>query len=384
VKPGRVANPRGVATVVLVVLTCALTLVSVLALWLRALVLNTDSYVRAIGPVLDHPAVRDSLAETIVAELYSHVDVAAQLRKALPDSAAEFAPTLAASIRTTSVQVASAALATSAVRQAWRQANRVAHDQVVHVLEGKDGVVTTAKGEVAIDTGGLAALVRSALDGNGIHLFDAIPLSALDQQFVLFRSTDLLHAQETTRALDDTATWLPFATMLIGVGAIACSLRRRRTALIVAVGVAAVMVVIAIGVSVGRAYYLARVGAQYRTIAGAPFDALVSPLRAWTRITFVAALGAAVIVWFTGSEALVAREQQARRLAVDAMRRHARLLEATGAAMAAALLVAWDKPRPLVVFTTLGVTALWEVACFVVGRSGRIPSGGTGPTAAPN
>ncbi len=162
---------------VLVVLTCLLTLVSTLALWLRALVLNTDSYVRAIGPVLDEPAVRDALAETIVAELYSHVDVGAQLRKALPASASEFAPTLAASIHSTSVEVAAAALATTAVRQAWLQANRVAHDQVVHVLEGKDGIVTTARGEVAIDTAGLAALVRGALDRNGIHLFDTVPLA---------------------------------------------------------------------------------------------------------------------------------------------------------------------------------------------------------------
>ena len=67
-----------------------------------------------------------------------------------------FAPTLAAGIRTTSVQIASAALATSAVRTAWRQANRVAHDQIVRVLEGKGTVVTTAKGEVAINTGPLA------------------------------------------------------------------------------------------------------------------------------------------------------------------------------------------------------------------------------------
>jgi hypothetical protein len=379
VKPGRVANPKGVATVVLVVLTCVLTLVSALALWLRALVLNTDSYVRAIGPVLDHPAVRDSLAETIVAELYSHVDVAAQLRKALPDRAAEFAPTLAASIRTTSVQVASSALATSAVRQAWKQANRVAHDQVVHVLEGKDGVVTTAKGEVAIDTGPLAALVRSALDRNGIHLFDAIPLSALDQQFVLFHSTDLLRAQRATRALDETATWLPILTVLVGVGAIVCSVRRRRAAVIVAVAVATVMVVIAIGVAIGRAYYLARVGETYRTIAAAPFDALVGPLRAWTRITFVVALGAAALVWFTGSEALVARERQVRHLVVEPVRRHARLLEIVGAAIAAALLVAWDKPRPLVVFTTLGVLVAWEAICFTVGRSG-----GPGTTPAAN
>jgi hypothetical protein len=369
---------RRIATVGLIVVTCILTLVSAVALWLRALVLNTDSYVRAIGPVLDQPAVRDALAETIVAELYSRVDVAAQLRKALPEAADEFAPTLAAGIRSTSVQLASAALARPEVRTAWKNANRVAHDQVVHVLEGKGKLVTTARGEVAIDTAALAAEVRRTLHDNGIHVFDSIPAGALDHRFVLFRSTDLMHAQQATRALDELATWLPFVTVAAGAGAIACSTRRRRAGEYIAAGVAAMMVVIAIAVAVGRAYYLARVGVTYRAIAAAPFDALVGPLRAWTRLTFAVALLAGVGIWLAGSETLVAREKRAWALMVELVQQNARRLEIAGAGFAACVLVAWDKPRPAVVYTTLAVLALWETLCFAAARTG------TGPTPAGN
>jgi hypothetical protein len=378
-----VVSARRVATVCLIGLTCLLTLVSAVALWLRALVLNTDSYVRAIGPVLDQPQVRDALAETIVDALYSHVDVTSRLRDALPESAAEFAPTLAESIRSTSVQLASAALATPAVRSAWKEANRVAHDQVVSVLEGKGEVVTTARGEVAIDTGALAVAVRRALDSRGIRLFDGIPNASLDQRFVLFRSTDLMHAQRATRALDDLGTWLPIATFAVGVGAIACSTRRRRTIEHLSVGVAGVMVVISVGVAVGRSYYLARVGAAYRTIAGAPFDALVGPLRAWSRLTFGVALATLVGVGLAGSETLVARERRAgARLAV-LVQRNARTLAVAGASLAAVVLVAWDKPRPLVVYTTVAALALWELLCLAAGRAGP-HRGGTPRPAAPD
>jgi hypothetical protein len=372
---------RRIATVGLVVLTCFLTLVSAVALWLRALVLNTDSYVRAIGPVLDQPAVRDALAETIVDELYSHVDVTARLRDALPKGAAEFAPTLAASIRTTSVQVASSALATSAVRQAWKEANRVAHDQVVRVLEGKGEIVTTAKGEVAIDTGALAAAVRRALDAHGIRLFDSVPTGALDRRFVLFRSTDLTHAQQATRLLDDLANWLPIAAVAAGAGAIACSTRRRYAVEYLAVGVAGAMVLIAAGAAVGRAYYLARVGSAYRTIAAAPFDALVGPLRAWTRLTFAVALIAFVAVWLAGSDALVGREKRARSLLVEMMQENARTLAIVGALLAAVVLIAWDKPRPLVVYGVVGTLVLWELLCLTSGRTGSHHGGTAGPAA---
>jgi len=373
-------NGRRVATVCLIVLTCLLTLVSSLALWLRALVLNTDSYVRAVGPVLDHPAVRDALADTIVDELYSHVDVTARLRDALPKAAADFAPTLAASIRTTSVQVASAALATSEVRRAWRAANRIAHDQVVRVLEGKGQVVTTANGEVAIDTGALAADVRRALDRNGITLFDSVPTTALDRRFVLFRSTDLVHAQQATRLLDDVATWLPIATVAVGAGAIASAMRRRRAVEYLAVGIAGVMVLIAIGAAVGRAYYLAHVGAANRTIAAAPFDALVSPLRAWTSFGFAVALVIFVAVWLAGSGAFVRRGREARSVVTELLHEHARPLAVAGAAGAAVVLVAWDKPRPLVVFSIIGAVALWELLCLAAGRAGP-HHGGTGSAA---
>jgi hypothetical protein len=372
---------RRVATGCLVGLTCLLTLVSAVALWLRALVLNTDSYVRAIGPVIDRPEVRDALADAIVTALYRHVDVTAQLSHALPKRAAEFAPTLAAGIRTTAVEVASAALATAAARTAWKEANRVAHDQVVRELEGKGALVTTPRGEVAIDTGPLAASVRRALDDNGIHVFDAIPAAALDQRFVLFRSTALTRAQRATHILDELATWLPIATVGVGVGAIAASVRRRRTVEHLALAVAIAMVGVSIGAAVGRAFYLARVGAAYHTIAAAPFDALVHPLLFWARVTFAVAAAAFVVLWLAASETTVARERRAGALAFDLVQRHARPLAVGGAAIAAVVLVAWDRPRPLVVFALLGVLALWEVLCVTAGAAGR-HGGSPHPTAA--
>ncbi len=189
--------------------------------------------------------------------------------------------------------------------------------------------------------------------------------------------------------LDDVATWLPAATVLVGAAAIACSVRRRRTGVVVAVAVAAVMVVIAIVAAVGRAYYLDHVGNAYRSIAGAPFDALVAPLRAWTRLTFALALLAAFVAWFTGSATLVEREHDVRRVALETVRHNARLFEIGGAATAAVVLVGWDKPRPLVVFSTLAVLAGWEAACFAVARPGPHPprpgrAGGPGATPAPN
>ena len=43
------------ASVALVVLGCMLAFVSFIAVWMRSLVLDTNAYVRAVGPLIDKP-----------------------------------------------------------------------------------------------------------------------------------------------------------------------------------------------------------------------------------------------------------------------------------------------------------------------------------------
>ena len=110
----------------LIVLVALLAFASVIAVWMRALVLNTDSYVRAVGPLIEKSALRDEIAQRVVDELYAHVDVARLLTESLPRKARVLAPTLAQGIHDTAIQLAASALSTSAVRATFTAAhNRV-------------------------------------------------------------------------------------------------------------------------------------------------------------------------------------------------------------------------------------------------------------------
>jgi len=366
---------RRVLTAVLVGLTCVLTLLSAFAMWLRTLVLDTNAYVRAVAPVLDHPEVRAALAEKIVDELYAHVDVAATLRESLPHQAAPFAPTLAASVRSTSVQLAADALATAQVRAAWKAANRLAHEQLVKVLENRGHILLAANGVIEVDTTAMANEVRRALAANGIHVFDRVSAGALEGTFVLFHSADLARAQLAARILDDLGVWLPIATIAAGAAAIVCSPRRRRTVEHLAIGVAVVMVLITIGIAIGRDYYLHAVGHTIApVVAAAPFDALVVPLRAGVRAIFVLALLTWGVAWFTGTHTAVAREQQLSAAVFAFIARHARPLGSGAAVLAAAVLVAWDRPRPALVAGIVLALVLWELLCAIASRRAARPA----------
>jgi hypothetical protein len=369
---------RAISSVALIVLACILAFVSVIAVWTRALVLNTDAYVRAVGPLIEKPALRDELSLRIVDELYQHVDVPKLLRDALPKRGDVLAPTLAQGIRDTSVKLASAALGTAAVRRVWENANRVAHDQVVHVLEGKGDILTTDTGEVAVELRPLAEKVREALDANGVHLFDTVPASTLDRRFVLFRSADLARAQRATRLLDALGTWLPLVTVLVFAGAVAVSEHRRRAIGRCALALAATMVVLTVGVAVGRSFYLDHAGGQIsRAAAAVPFDGLVRSLRRWVRLLFAASIVVWFVTWIAGSREMLAREREVRDAIGGVVRAHGRVLAGAGVIVAALLLVGWDRPSPRTIVAVIALLVLWEVSLRAfahVPRSNRVES----------
>lgn len=347
----------------MVVFACLFAFASVFAVWMRALVLDTHAYVRAVGPLIEKPALRDELATRIVDELYGHVDVPKLLRDALPKRADLLAPTIAQGIHDTSIKLASAALATAAVRRVWEDANRIAHDQVVHVLEGKGKIVATDRGEVAVELRPLAEQVRSALDHNGVHLFDSVPAKDLDRRFVLFRSVDLARAQTATRLLDDLGIWLPVATLAAFAGAVALAEHRRRAIGRSALALAATMVVLTIAIAVGRAVYLDRVGGGIpRAAAAVPFDGLVRSLRTGTRVVFALAVSAWIATWIAGTREVVTREREVRIVLGRIVRAHGRVLAGSGLLAAALLLVGWDRPSPRTIVGVLVLLGAWEVS----------------------
>jgi len=368
------SRPRSIGTIVLIVLTCILLFVSVLAVWMRALVLNTNSYVRAVGPIIENPAVRDEVAQDVVDALYDRVDVTGALRDALPKRAKVIAPTLAQGIHDTAIQLAAAALATKAVQKVWEQSNRVAHEQVVHILKGEGNVVTTDKGEVAVDLGPIAAQVRKALHDHGVTLFDSVPASEVDRRFVLFRSADLARAQQATKLLDALGTLLPVATLLAGLGAIACSQHRRRTTGHLCLALAGTLVVLMIGIAVGRAFYLDHIGASVpRAVAAAPFDGLVRSLRFWVRLLVVVALVGWFVTWFAGSREVMAREREVRVALGNVTRRHDRLLLGAGLIVAAFTLIVAKQLTPRTVLVVALVLGVWELAVLLLAREPATP-----------
>ena len=73
--------------VLLLVLGCGLAALSVVAIWLRVTLLDTDRYVDTVAPIAAQPAVQDAVAAKLESEIYTRIDFASLAREVLPERA---------------------------------------------------------------------------------------------------------------------------------------------------------------------------------------------------------------------------------------------------------------------------------------------------------
>ncbi|MGZ8753079.1 MAG: hypothetical protein ACXW1S_08855, partial [Acidimicrobiia bacterium] len=136
---------------VLVVLSCILAPLSVVAVWTQNQMLDTTRYVENVTPLASNPAILDAAATNATNALFENVDVEAEIRDALPKRARLLAAPMTAAIRQFTERAAREALASDAFQTVWVKANDVAHTQVESALTGGGKVVSTKNGKITLD-----------------------------------------------------------------------------------------------------------------------------------------------------------------------------------------------------------------------------------------
>jgi hypothetical protein len=189
-------RPLGIA---LVALASLLAFIAVLAIWVDRQMVNTDNWTRASSEMLQDPTIRNRVAERLVDDLYQNVDVEAEIRAALPPRAQPLAGPAAGALRNFAERAAKEILSRPRAQQAWENANRAAHEQLVQVLEGGGPVVSTGGSVVTLDLRQLLTELQ-ARTGVGGRVAERLPPSAA--QITVMRSDQLEAAQDGFKVLD--------------------------------------------------------------------------------------------------------------------------------------------------------------------------------------
>ena len=295
---------RGILRVSLLLTGGLLAILSLLTIWLRAELLDTDTYVASISPVATNPAVQASVANSLTNQIFTKVDVQGQLRDALPPKAASLAPQLADGLRSFTQKVSLRVVSSKQFEDLWIGANRRAHEQIVAVLTGQPGphgAVSTAGGKVTLDLSSAVATINQKLLSSGISVFQGSTVSGPNGgQVVLVKSSQLESLQGVVRVFRHLTVLLPILTVLCLAGAVFASRDRRRGLVRAGRAVLVAMVILTVLLLLIRAVYFKGVVTPTfsKDAASALFAGLLGFLRISIVVSFlvglVVALGAAL------------------------------------------------------------------------------------------
>jgi hypothetical protein len=398
---GRAARQRWrtVVATLLIVVGCVLAPLSVAAVWTRNQVTNTDRYVATVTPLANDPAIQNAVADQITAQVFNYIDVQGLTNQAV-DALAErgLTPVLAEQLRALSVPIANGVqsftrsqvgrvVESDAFADAWVQANRVAHQELVAALTGEGGgSVTVENDTVSLNMAAFIETVKQRLVESGFSVAARIP--TVNASFVLFQSEDITRARSGFNLLNTLGVWLPVIVIVLLVLGVYVARDHRRATVGAALGVAISMVVLALGLAVFRSIYLDAVPASVlpHDAAAVLYDTIIRFLRLGIRTVFVLALVVAAGAFLSGQSVTAVRTREGLSHAIGWLAGGAeragfstgpvgtwvyankRVLRVGAVALAALALVFWTRPTGKVV---LGLTLALLVVLAIIEFLGR-------------
>jgi hypothetical protein len=196
---------------VLIVLGSLLAFLSVFAIWTERQALDTGEWVNTSGRLIQNSKVREAVSNYLVDQLYENVDVEKELSEKLPGDTKELAGPISGGLRQVAGSGAEKVLESSTAQELWKSANKTTHEQLLEVLEEKEGTLATEEGKVSLNLGSLITNLASQV-GIGANLAEKLPPDA--GQVTILRSDQLKTAQDIVVAIKGLALILSLLTFL--------------------------------------------------------------------------------------------------------------------------------------------------------------------------
>lgn len=319
--------------VALGIVSCLLLFVSIVGVWAERTIYETDRWLAIVEDLPSTPAVSEGIAERLTDEIVTLTNPEERIRAALPPDAAVLAGPIATALETLVTQVVADVIASDQFRSVWIAINRFAHEELVAVLDGDSGLVSSRDGEVYLN---LLPLVSDVLERVPAGLFGqgsvpdiSVNISPDDARRAIssylgvtvpddFGEVKVFESDQLS-ALQNALTWFNrlvvlsvIATFAFGALTIFLSRRRRRTIVGLGIGVAATVAATWVVLrAIDQQVVDSLSNQRSAEIAGSIFGTLLSDLRTSTVLLLLAGVLAASVAFLMGDSrpALWTREQ---------------------------------------------------------------------------
>jgi len=278
---------RRIGTWVLLVLFCIGTVASVVTVWARIQVLETDAWVETVTPLAADPAIQQAIADRITFLLNEQITGDRVTRTELGEAlfGAGMAFVLDYVHRTVLEFVESPEF-----QEYWIAANEAAHRRLIDELTGEDaGAIFLENGQVVLDLNPAIAKVEDRLRAAGLEVVDRIQIDPARATFVLYESDAVRKAEDGLEMLETLAIVLPIVTLAALVGCLLLAYRRLRMLIWVGLGMATALALTVVALSEVRDRYLEGLPADRSADAfAAAFDIILRDLKQAVKVLAIA------------------------------------------------------------------------------------------------
>jgi hypothetical protein len=243
-----------------------------IASWAKNTILNTESFVATMQPVLAEPAVQEVITNELSTQIFSNIDIQSELEKALPEDIQFIAGPLAGGVESFVNDQIANLLASPKVYEVWGQVLTTVHGTLVAYIQDptKDGVISINDlyvfiGEQVSSDNQLSFLFNKQLPAN----IGSITLAEIEWL-------------PQARTYVDTLSALPY--ILIGTSivsfiiALALAKRKRATVLTAAILSFILMICTIVALEVGQMAISNQVQPQYADASEAVYSTITQPL----------------------------------------------------------------------------------------------------------
>ena len=240
-------------------LAAVLLPLSLLSVWVHNVVADTDRYVETVTPLADDDVVRAAA----IAELQREAMELISTTGVTP-------PGVDRLVRLAVQRV----VESPAFRTAWIQANRIAHQQVIAVLEDRSKVTLDEQGRVTIELDTVFSTIAQNLAAVG--LVSADHLADLHASIPIMEADQLARVRRAYVVLDSLGTWLPVAWAVLVILTLVLARRRLAAAAKLAVGSLLALGLLALALVFARDTFTEDL--PQRDVAQAVWDVIVASL----------------------------------------------------------------------------------------------------------
>jgi hypothetical protein len=212
----------------LVVLALLVTVLALIAGYVRYQALDTPTVRDTAEEMIADPVIREQIAATLVDELYANVDVEARLEERLPEEQKALAGVIAGALRGLADNLAVRLLERPRVQSVWVEAVERAHERLIQVLDDDVTAVSTEGGYVVLDLQPLVVQI-----GEEVAIFGRVGARLPEDtgRIRVMKADDLETAQDLTQLFNQVARVIVFVPFILLAFAVWLARGRRRAVL---------------------------------------------------------------------------------------------------------------------------------------------------------